>query len=120
MKYLICFFITLTTWSCIFQSDYTSIGKLVLGNGDQIELLYRGGGATASDVIWVQKTSNSKDSFIAKINYHKKIQAKLWQINDSIIIVRLIDTAFFKGKFRDFRLNLNKRIYPNDGSPYAE
>ncbi len=103
------------------ENDFTVIRQTTLKNNVQIKLLYRGGGATAPDVIWVQKTFRNQKSYIGKIKWSSNSdESNIWQVNDSIIRVRLTDTLFFKGQFRDFTLNLNDAIYPNDGSAFAE
>jgi hypothetical protein len=82
----------------------------------------RGGGATGKDVIWVKKVTNSEENYIGKIKWYLNgFDSKISQVNDSLIQVRLTDTAtIWKGKFRDFTINLNNRVHFNDGSMYTD
>ena len=121
MRYFVPLIAAFIFSSCSDTDDFTLVGQATINDNDHIELLYRGGGATAPDIIWVQKTSNNQKNFIGKIKWFQGgYESKIWQINDSIIKVRLTDTLIFKGKFRDFTLNLNNRILPNDGSMFAD
>jgi hypothetical protein len=121
MRYFVPLVAAFICWSCSDADDFTLVGQATIKDNEHIELLYRGGGATAPDIIWVQKTSNNQKTFIGKIKwYQDSYESKIWQVNDSIIKVRLTDTSTFKGQFRDFTLNLNNRIYPNDGSMFAD
>ena len=102
------------------RNDFILVGRETLKDSQQIELLFRAGGATDRDVIWIQKTLNNQKSYIGRIKGDDRYKFKIWQENDSIIKIRLTDTLNISGKFRDFKINLNNRIYPNDGSMYAD
>jgi hypothetical protein len=100
-------------------SKETVMAKCILRSGDVIELKYRGGGATAPDVIWVyKKTRNKKNIIIGKIQGTDSEHATISEIDSNRIKIRLTDTLFKKAQFRDYIINLNNRIGRNDGSPY--
>ena len=113
---IICFFI-----GCSFDDGLTKVGEQSLKDKSIIELCMRGGGATDIDVIWVRKTTGTNQKFIGRIKWYLNgFDTKIWQVNDSLIKVRLTDTINWKGTFRDFTLNLNNKVEPNDGSMYAD
>ena len=125
MKYFILLFI-LFPYSC---TDYTekkiTMIHYQLRNGDAIELEYTIGneiGATTPDVTWIRKIPKNGDSYlIGKIKaVFEGDNVIISQLNDSIIKIRFIDTVIGKKQFKDYIVNLNKNIKPNDGSPYIE
>lgn len=96
-----------------------------LKNGDGIELEYSIGsalGATTPDVTWIKKIKKNGDGYlVGKIKAvfdHDRIN--IFQINDTIIKIRFTDTTMWKGQFRDYIVNINKRIELNDNSSYIE
>ncbi len=93
-----------------------------LKDGSIITLYYLGRGATAQDVIWVTKSSKNKKKYIGKFKWFddKSSKINIWQINDTLIKIRLTDTTIWKGVFTDFTINLNNKIETNDGSLYAD
>lgn len=103
------FFIT----GCLFSGNSsTIIAKDTLKNNTVIELEMHGGGATALDVIWVKKSTNTEEHYIGKIDWYLNgFDSKISPVNDSLINVRLTDTVTWKGQFRDFIFNLNKKVH---------
>ena len=100
-------------------------GKLTNGDIIQVVDYILPLGATTPDVMWVIKKSGKGEGvFIARLdNVNTKIyKVDLTQLNDSTVFIRLTDksTGMFKGAYFDYKIDLNKRIYPNDGSPGVE
>jgi len=86
-----------------------------------IELYYSGGGATADDIIWIRKISENKKKYIGRIKWvGSNDKINIDEINDTIINIRITDTIIYKGKFREFKVNTNNKIEPNDGSMFAD
>jgi hypothetical protein len=79
-------------------------------------------GATIPDVTWIRKVLKNGDSyFIGKIKaVFAGDKVTISQLSNTIIKIRFTDTTIWKGQFRDFTINLNKRIELNDDSPYSE
>jgi hypothetical protein len=123
MRLLLYLFVVSSIVGCsLSDNSPVVIGKDTLQNKTIIQLEMRGGGATGKDVIWVKKVSNSEENYIGKIEWYLNgFDSKISQVNDSLITVRLTDTAtVWKGKFRDFVINLNNKVQFNDGSMYAD
>jgi hypothetical protein len=102
----------LITSCSISGSDSKIIGKDTLKNNTVIQLEMRGGGATAPDVIWVKKVTDTEENYVGKIKWYLNgFESKISQVNDSIIKVRLTDTVtIWKGQLRDFTISLNNRV----------
>jgi len=103
------------------KSEDILIGKQLIKDGSVIELYAGGGGATAPDVVWVKRNPSNKGEYIGKIKWGLfEAESKIWQISDSIIKIRFTDTSIFKGKFRDYTINIYNKVRPHDGSLYAD
>ena len=91
-----------------------------LPNGKTLQLTQIGGGATSVGAIWVSERKNNDDVLIERIDGYSTTDCipSLQQLNDSIIMITLIDTVI-RRQFK-YRVNLNNRIFPNDGSPGAK
>ncbi len=102
---------------CGFESNLIKVGKKTLNDKSVIELYYFGGGATAPDVVWVKKMVKNDQWYIGKIKWYcpDGYETNIWQINDTLIKIRFIDTSTWKGTHTDFIINTNNRIEPNDG-----
>jgi hypothetical protein len=86
-----------------------------LRNGDIIELRSIGVGATAADVIWINKTNMKGDKVIVSrlVGLSDIYEVSFEQLNDTLLKISFVDTVVFKGSRIDTTINLNKRITPN-------
>ena len=110
--------ITLSSCFSMVGEDVT-IAKKILKDGSLIQLDYRGGGATAPDVVWVSKTNSRNRILIGKYKGSENGYAiEISQINDSIVI-KLTDTLRLRGAIIAYQLSLKDTIYYNDGSSYV-
>ena len=118
--------ILFTAVTMLFGCDFSMVGEEVtiadktLKDGSIIQLDFRGGGATAPDVIWVSKTNNSGKILISKFKWREKgYTTEILQTTDSTINIKFTDTSLFIGSITTFRISLMDTIHHNDGSPYA-
>jgi hypothetical protein len=94
---------------CSLEIEKRKIAEYKLKDGDAIELIYRGGGATAPDYIEVKKKGSN--SIIHDIKgFDDRYLFSFNQLNDSLLKVTFTDTAYFKGQRTDVIINLNNRI----------
>ncbi len=122
MKYFISVIIICSLNSCFrFGKNEVLMAKHILTDGTIIEIRYIGYGATTPSVVWAsKKPKNEKNIIIGKIlNFNDRNKVNITQVDNGHINIRLTDTIIFKGKFNDFFIDLNNKIEPNDGSPYA-
>ena len=111
-----------TLYSCFdMVGEDVTIATKILKDRSVIQLDYRGGGATASDVIWVsKKDKDSNKILIGKLKWFKEgYTTDIFQITDSTISIKFVDTSVFKGTVTFFDINLKDTIHYNDGSEYA-
>ncbi|MFT3910916.1 MAG: hypothetical protein QM737_15970 [Ferruginibacter sp.] len=119
MKYLI-FVFTFFICGCWFEMTMKKVYTKQLKDNSIIEVYYSGGGATADDIIWIRKISGNKKKYIGKIKWADNYQIDIYEINDSLINIKFTDTTIYKSKFREFKINTNNKIEPNDGSMFAD
>ncbi len=111
------FFLTLIFLTGCFTMDAedTAMGKFKLKNGDLLEVVNRGVGATAPDVIWIFKTDTLGNKVIVGklVGLGSYYAAEFKQLNDTLLKMELTDTSVFKGSVRVDTINLNNKIIPN-------
>ncbi|MEP6468053.1 MAG: hypothetical protein ABJB05_17205 [Parafilimonas sp.] len=76
-----------------------------------ITVNYIGGGATAPDYLKVTKKNIKADkSFTIKIldGFTDDYLFSIFKLNDSTINLRMIDTAYFKGKVLNYKIDINQ------------
>jgi len=105
---------------CSFLNQGNILFSQKLPGGRIIQLTQIGGGATSEGAIWVSEKKKNKNILIDRLDGYNTLDniPGLQQLNDSIIIITLIDTVI-NMRFK-YRVNLNNRISPNDGSPGAK
>ena len=121
--FLFIFFASLL--SCGLEDDEQTLvlGSFQLKDGVTLALQEKIGGylgATTPNVTWIKiKERNGKEQQVGKINRFLDMGTISFEpINDSLISLQYIDSILhYKSKYI---ININKRIYPNDGSPYLE
>jgi len=111
----------ITLYSCFSMvGEEVMIADKKLKDGSIIQLDYRGGGATAPDVIWVSKTNNNGKILISKFRWREKgYTTEISQTTDSAINIKFTDTSVLFGHITTFNISLRDTIHHNDGSPYA-
>jgi hypothetical protein len=77
-------------------------------------------GATTPDVTWINKRlANGQQQQIGKIRrWLDKGTISFEPLNDSLINIQFVDSMWHHASL--YTVNLNQRIYPNDGLPYLE
>ena len=113
MKVAMLFFILLWFVSCFtMDAEEKTMGKSKLKNGDIIELVNRGVGATAPDIIWVYKTNIHGEKFIVGkiVGIGSDYKVDFNQLNDSLLKVILTDTSVFKGIVRLDTINFRNGV----------
>lgn len=105
---------------CSFLNQGNILFSQKLPGGRIIQLTQIGGGAASEGAIWVSEKKKNKNILIDRLDGYNTLDniPGLQQLNDSIIIITLIDTVI-NMRFK-YRVNLNNRISPNDGSPGAK
>jgi hypothetical protein len=94
---------------CSLDVEIRKLAEYKLKDGNSIELIYRGGGATAPDYIEVKKKGS--DSIIEDLKgFNDKYIFSFHQLNDSLLNVTLTDTAYFTGQHANVIINMNKRV----------
>ena len=100
--------------------DDVKIADKTLKDGSIIQLDYRGGGATAPDVIWVSRKRENDKILISKLKWFENgYTTEISQTTDDTINIKFTDTSGFKGHITIFKIGLRDTIHFNDGSPYA-
>jgi hypothetical protein len=97
--------------------------QLINGEAIEVEYITRNDlGATTPNVMWIKRLSpNNKIKLVGKIQtIFDQDSVSIYQLNDSLIKLRFTDTAVAKGKSKDFIININKSVEPNDGSSYLQ
>ena len=100
--------------------DDVRVASKTLKDNSIIQLDYRGGGATAPDVMWVSRKIKNDEILIGKFKWSEKgYMTEISQNNDDSVNIKFTDTSVFKGQITIFRISLKDTIHFNDGSPYA-
>jgi hypothetical protein len=95
--------------------------KEILRDGNILELIYSGGGATNSDIIWIKKiTKEGKEVWIGKIkDFSDSDEVKITEVDSSHISLTFV-TSLFPEYPVIFRIDLNNRIKRDATSPFNE
>jgi hypothetical protein len=116
---LVCLF------SCGTQDDekIIDLANYRLKDSSTLVLQIRTGsylGATTPDVTWInKKLANGQQVQIGKIKrWLDQGIIKFEPLNDSLINIHFVDSVSHYASL--YTVNLNQRIYPNDGSDYLE
>lgn len=111
MKVLICLSIIINIQSCLSMVVKKKILDYKMNDSVEIEIHSIGGGATAPDYLRVIKKdlSKNKNTTIKVLDgFTDNYKFQLNKLNDSIINLKLTDTAYFKGKVLNYRININQ------------
>ena len=96
------------------------IADKTLKDSSIIQLDYRGGGATAPDIIWVSRKQKNDKILISKFKWFENgYTTEISQITDDTINIKFTDTSVFKGHITNFKISLRDTIHFNDGSPFV-
>lgn len=117
--FLICLF------SCSMQDDgeINVLANYTLKDSSTLVLQIKTGsylGATTPDVTWInKKLNNGQAQQIGKIKrWLDKGTIRFKPLNDSLVNIYFVDSIWHQTSL--YTVNLNQRIYPNDGSAYLE
>ena len=112
-------------FSCEVGDDKQTIvlANYQLNDGSTLLLEKKTGsylGATTPNVTWINKEEkNGKKQHVGKIKQYLDGGIITFEpINDSLINVHYMDSIWHQASI--FTVNVTKRIYPNDGSPYLQ
>ena len=95
----------------MFPKDEHLLGKYKMNNNSTIELHYIGLGATTKDIIEVRKKTADSITLVAKIEgFNDTYKVEMKSIDDTLLKIIFTDTIDFKGKSRDFIINLNEKV----------
>jgi hypothetical protein len=114
-------YISITLAGCLSMvGDDVKIADKTLKDGSIIQLTYRGGGATAPDVIWVSRKRKNDPILISKFKWFENgYTTDIEQITDDTINIKFTDTSVFKSHVTNFKISLRDTIHFNDDSPFA-
>ena len=112
--------LTLLTGCLSMVGDDVKIADKTLKDGSIIQLDYRGGGATAPDVIWVSRKIKNDKVLVSKFKWFESgFTTEISEAADDTINIRFTDTSTFKGHITIFKISLKDTIHFNDDSPFA-
>ena len=96
-------FLIIVALCILFSCEFTKAELMTskkLSSGIEVNVYYWGGGATAPDVIEIRKVVNNHDSVLTRLDgLTKGYTAQVTEVNDTSVLITLIDTASIK-KFR--------------------
>lgn len=109
-----CMVFSATSCLTMFDSKEDLMGKFILKDGNLIEVINVGTGATSPDVIWINKTNKNGERFSIDsimiggggLGYNLAFQ----QINDTLLKITFIDTLVFIDQKKEWLVNLKNRI----------
>jgi len=92
------------------------MGEYKLKNGDLVELVNKGVGATAPNITWVFKTDGFGEKVVVTkiIGPSDNYLVTFNQLNDTLLKIMLTDTSFFIGDTIPQIINLKGRIKINE------
>ncbi len=96
---------------CLSMVEKKNVIGYKINDSVEIVVQYVGGGATAPDYLKVVKKSPAASTIIKVLDgYTNDYVFHLQQLNDSIVILNMIDTAQFTTVNRnlEFRININQ------------
>jgi hypothetical protein len=125
IRRVIIFFLPIFFFTCEIK-DHEKIVILAnyqLKNGAILNLQEKTGGylgATTPNVTWINKTEkNGQELQVGKIKQLLDMgEISFEPVNDSLIKLLYVDSIWHHTSI--YIINVNQRIYPNDGSAYLE